>query len=147
LSENTNYTVTIDGLCDYAGNSIGLNSQGFSTTAITDTVLPRLVSVTPESNAIGVDVLTPVVWNFSEPVWPTHKSIASGIFLYVGINNNKLPGDYTWNTDHTILTFTPSVEYPVNTVIKKYLQYNFLDDLAGNRPFYSVSYYGQFTTQ
>jgi large repetitive protein len=138
LLANTNYTVTVDGLCDNAGNTIGLHSQDFSTTAITDVVLPSLVSVTPESNATGVDVLTPVVWSFSEPVWYTQGSIATGIYLYVGSTSNKLPGDYTWNADHTVLTFTPSVEYPVNTVIQKYLQYNYLHDLAGNTPSYSV---------
>jgi hypothetical protein len=147
LSANTSYTVTIDGLCDNAGNTIGLHSQDFRTTAITDIVLPSLVSVTPESNTTGVDVLTLVVWEFSEPVWYTQSSIAAGIYLYVGSTNNKLPGDYTWSADHTVLTFTPSVEYPANTVIQKRLQYNYLHDLAGNTPSYSANYYGQFITQ
>ncbi|MCP5011903.1 MAG: Ig-like domain-containing protein, partial [Aestuariibacter sp.] len=52
-------------------------------------------------------------------------------------------GDLSWNADHTSLTFTPSLAYPANTVIKNYLS-SWLRDMAGNGV---GSFYGEFTTE
>ncbi|MCP5010323.1 MAG: Ig-like domain-containing protein, partial [Aestuariibacter sp.] len=146
LLAGTNYTVTIDGLCDNAGNDLAsTQSQTVTTSAITDTTVPRLVSVSPADDATNVGLNTPVVWTFSEPVRFDRLPIENYVFLYM--NNNlhyKLSGNLSWNVDHTSLTFTPSVAYPANTVIDKYLSY--LRDLSGNVAAYSSNFFGSFTT-
>ena len=148
FTANTTYTVTVDGLCDSAGNTLAIAaSQSFTTSAVTDTTIPTLVSVSPAGNATGVGVNTPVVWTFSEPVGFNRLDIYNNAYLYIGSTNNKLSGDLSWNTNHTELTFTPSVDYPANTLIGRSFSYQYLYDLSGNRASYNAIYAQPFTTQ
>ena len=145
LAANTTYTVTLENLCDNAGNTIATSTQTVTTTAVEDTTRPVIVSITPADNSIDVGLTTPVVWTFSEPVWFDQSSISSLTYLYINNDSNtKLPGELMWNSDHTQLTFTPSVPYPVETVIQKRLENSYFKDAAGltlNR-----DDRGQFTT-
>ncbi|MCP4275063.1 MAG: Ig-like domain-containing protein, partial [Gammaproteobacteria bacterium] len=148
LLAGTNYTVTIDGLCDSAGNGLAsTQSQTVTTSAITDNTAPTLVSVSPADDATNVGLNTPVVWTFSEPVWFYSSPIENYVYLYVGSSSNRLPGDLSWNVDHTSLTFTPSVAYPANTVIRMDPSFQYLYDTAGNGGVHSSVYYSQFTTE
>ncbi|MCP5011763.1 MAG: Ig-like domain-containing protein, partial [Aestuariibacter sp.] len=145
LLAGTNYTVTIDGLCDSAGNQQLLaTSHSVTTSAATDTTSPTLLSVTPANNATDVGVDTPVVWTFSEPVWFDRSPIEN---CFLQSSKSRLPGDLSWNANHTSLTFTPSWPYPLNTVVNKPDLYDCnLYDLAGNTVAYSNNLYGSFTT-
>ncbi|MCP4234749.1 MAG: Ig-like domain-containing protein, partial [Aestuariibacter sp.] len=148
LLANTSYTVTIDGLCDSAGNQQLLaTSHSVTTSAETDTTSPFLASGIPTRYATDVGVDTPVVWTFSEPVWFDQSPIENYVYLYVGNSSNKRPGDLSWNADHTSLTFSPRWSYPLNTVVNKNLSYNYLRDLAGNTAAYSSNFSGSFTTE
>lgn len=134
---NTSYTVTIDGVCDYAGNAIAQQQINFTTLndVNIDTTAPQFVSITPAHNATEVDVaLTNIVMEFSEPV---DKSSVPTITY----GDTTLPG--TFSVDGSQITFIPAITLSGSTQYSVNLDYTILD-LAGNYRYLGRKY---FTTE
>ena len=122
---STAYTLTLDGLCDYAGNTVSNYTIDFTTSALadSDTVGPTLVSITPTHAAIDVaTALTEIVIAYDEPVDVRSAPPIKG-------GGITIPGDYAVNGD--TITFTPSISLLGSTRYTIELQYN-VPDLAGN---------------
>ena len=77
LNTNTAYTVTLNGLCDLAGNTLSGVSSSFTTasTATADTTAPT-VTITPANGTAGVSPTTVVTLTFNEAIDVT--ALASG---------------------------------------------------------------------
>ena len=136
LQTLTDYTVTLMGLCDYAGNVIAPVSLSFTTSADVsgDTTRPTLSSITPGNNSTGIDVNTTIVMTFSEII----DLNAAPPVVGAGVT---VPGSYV--IDGNTMTFTPSISLQGNTRYTIQL-YNNVFDLAGNRLGYNYRY---FTTE
>lgn len=125
LQASTSYTVSVNGVCDYAGNAVQPTTLSFTTSvsATADTTAPSLVSITPVNNATGVGVTgISVVMTFSEPVDQRSAPplVGGGI---------TVPGAYVVNGD--TITFTPSVALKGDTLYTIQLHGN-VPDYAGN---------------
>jgi len=134
LSVSTAYTVTLDGLCDLAGNALSSMTSSFTTssTATADTTGPT-VTITPAYGATGVSPNTVVTLTFNEAVDVT--TLASSIQVTVG---GEVAGDLAVNGK--VVTFTPSAPLPGNQQIS--VEAYGVRDLAGN----SSNGYAYFTT-
>ena len=131
---SSNYTISIDGLCDYAGNAISGYELTFTTTDATaeDNTGPSLVSITPVHGATDVSVnLSSIVMEYDEPV-----DIRSAPPVVGG--NITVPGDYVVNGN--IITFTPSISLLGSTRYTVQL-YSNVPDLAGNTIYGSTRYF------
>lgn len=139
MATSTDYTVSVNGLCDYSGNTISNYNIGFTTLAndTADTTGPSLVSMTPAHLASGVSTsITSIVMQFDEDVdLRSAPPITGG-----GIT---LPGSYSVSGD--TITFTPSIELTPNTRYTINLYYN-VPDLAGNTLWGSTRYFNTDTT-
>ncbi len=143
LDVSTGYTLSISGLCDYAGNVIDDYSVNFTTAtlATADTTGP-VVSIIPSSGSTGVALESSIVFNFDEPVDPTTLDLIS-------INAGGLgavPGSYTLNADNTVATFVP--DNPLPAAYRINISARLATDLAGNltRSGYSVYFDVEPTT-
>ncbi len=133
LNPNTSYTVKVANYCDYSGNvNASESTLNFTTGNFEDTDTPKILSINPDSGAKGVDVNSPVVLTFSEPV-SVEFNIEDSIYLYAGTTSNKLAGSYRWNADRSILTIVPNNPLPEETQISTYIPVGaFFIDFAGN---------------
>jgi len=131
---STAYTVTLDGLCDYAGNSISNYTISFTTSASVDndTVGPTLVSISPTHAAIDVVTnLAQIVMVYNEPVDVRSAPPIKGGGITV-------PGDYVVTND--TITFTPSINLLGSTRYTIELYYN-VPDLVGNTSYGGTKYF------
>ncbi|WP_412972481.1 Ig-like domain-containing protein [Glaciecola sp. MF2-115] len=125
LDNNTNYTFTLSGVCDYAGNALSTNSISFTTGSdVADNVAPLLTSYTPASNATDVSVNDPIVLEFDEPI-----AADSTMQLYLRPSNLLVPGNIS--ISGSTLTFTPDSPLNGNTQYRVYI-YSQIFDFAGN---------------
>ena len=139
LVANTQYTVSFDGLCDYAGNSISDDVLNFTTSAtgVVDTSKPTLSTVVPSSNATDVDVTTAVTLTFSERI-----SERSTVRLY-NHSAGGLTVTGTVNVADNVLTFTPDEPLRGDTQYRIEIRWNIFD-LVGNQNYHGDYY---FTTE
>ena len=131
---STAYTVTLDGLCDYAGNTIDNYTINFTTSASTDndTTGPSLVSVSPAHTTIDVVTnLTEIVLVYNEPIDVRSAPPVKG-------GGITIPGDYVVSND--TITFTPSVSLLGSTRYTIELYYN-VPDLVGNTTYGGTRYF------
>ncbi|MBR9911261.1 MAG: hypothetical protein GYB33_13010 [Gammaproteobacteria bacterium] len=103
LATNTIYSLGLEGLCDYAGNSLTTTLLTFTTSSSTaqDTTGPTVQSITPLANATDVGVDSRVVISYSETL-----SVLSRPPVYVHNGTVLVPG--TYEVASNVLTFTPS---------------------------------------
>jgi len=136
LDTLTGYTLSLDGLCDYAGNVLAPVSLSFtiSDVAANDTTGPSLTSISPANNSTGISVDSAVVMIFSEPVDQRTAPLVTGAGVTV-------PGTYA--VDDATVTFTPSVTLKGSTQYRVDVRYN-APDLAGNTRYNGYQY---FTTE
>ena len=137
LDISTTYTLTISGLCDFAGNVLNAGSRSFTT--LSNPVLDKQanfnpVLVSPAASSTNVNPRASVVIRFDEPVWP---SAGFNPVTVSRVNQSALPGTYTWNDVHDEVTFTPDSSFPSNTTIqvrigKRRLSSIQVRDRAGN---------------
>ncbi|MCB1689856.1 MAG: Ig-like domain-containing protein [Halioglobus sp.] len=114
LSTSTEYSLSLDGLCDYAGNGLSTTVLGFTTAAsdVADTTGPVLQSIVPASNATDVAVTTAITITYNEPLSLLTTPSVTGAGVTV-------PGDYV--VSGNTVTFTPAIDllggtqYSVNT--------------------------------
>ncbi len=128
LATSTQYTVTLNGLCDLAGNSLSGVTSNFSTSAsaTADTVRPT-VTVVPAQGATNVSPDTTVTMTFSEPVDVT--TLASGTQMTVSGLSGEVAGELAVNGN--VVTFTPTAPLPGNKSITVSVT-TAVTDLAGN---------------
>jgi len=128
LSANTEYTLTLDGVCDVAGNVVATTSTQYTTgTEIADTTRPTLLSIDPTNNMTGVGVDSPIILTFSEAIRIDKLSN-----IEISVDNSRIAGNYVVNEEQTEVTFTPDNSLPANTEIETYMSSNSMLDLTGN---------------
>jgi len=76
------------------------NAPNISRFSIIAPTAPKITSVSPLDGVTNVAVNSAIVITFDKAMKPNSTEDAFGILPYV-------PGDFTWNNDDTILTFTP----------------------------------------
>jgi hypothetical protein len=128
LDASTSYTLAIGtGAKDRAGNALaGAAAVTFTTVALPDTDPPGFVSATVTNyqsaaqavgtgspGAQGVFPDTNVVITFDEPMDTTSTGGAVSVNAGPGYNG----GQPRWNTEGTVLTFDPDVNYPAGTLV------------------------------
>ena len=69
LVADTTYTVTIDGLCDVSGNTVGTLTRTVTTGSGVDETQPSFLGFSPSNGETGVSVTSPVTLSFNEPVY------------------------------------------------------------------------------
>ena len=108
LSSSADYSLMLDGLCDYAGNALVTTILSFTTAAsdVADTTGPVLQSIVPASNASDVPVTTSIAITYNEALSLLTAPVVSGAGVTV-------PGDYVV-ADATV-TFTPAIDLLGNT--------------------------------
>ena len=127
LSTNTLYTVTLDGVCDLAGNTLSGSSSSFTTSGVAtaDTTVPT-VTIVPVQGATNVSTNTTVTLTFSEPIDVT--TLAGGTQVVVSGLSGEVAGQLSVNGN--VVTFTPAAPLPGNRQIT--VTVNGVKDLAGN---------------
>ena len=127
LSADTAYTVTLEGLCDLAGNVLGGVTSGFTTSAVAtaDTTAPTVV-IAPANAATNVSANTTVTFTFNEAVDVT--TLASAIQVAVNGLQGEVAGQLSVNGN--VVSFTPTEPFPGNTRIN--VSVSNVRDLAGN---------------
>jgi hypothetical protein len=136
-SSNTTYTVSIDGLCDYSGNTIQAQQVSFTTLDdnAVDATAPTLQSITPSNNSTDVSVdLESIVITFSE-------SIDKGSRLVISTPDAIVQGSYEIVGNQ--LTFTPTIALR-GGVRHTLALVSGIFDLAGNSRYLGYAY---FTTE
>jgi hypothetical protein len=114
LSTGAAYSLSLDGLCDYAGNALVTTVLSFTTAAsgAADTTGPVLQAIVPASNATDVAVTSTVTITYDEALSLLTAPVVTGAGITV-------PGDYA--VSGNTVTFTPafallgSTQYSVNT--------------------------------
>ena len=130
LAVSANYTVTVGGFTDLAGNPVTAFTSAFSTSSSSavDNASPKVLSVTPASGSTNVVVTTPVVVTFNKSINPV--TINTGTVSILA-NNNIVAGTYAVNG--AVVTFTPLTPLPGSATIRVYVSYYAaLQDFAGN---------------
>ncbi len=127
LSVDTTYTVTLDGLCDLAGNVLGGVATSFTTaaSATADTTAPTVV-ISPANAATNIPASSAVTFTFNEAVDIT--TLASALQVAVNGLSGEVAGQLAVNGN--VVTFTPTQPFPGNTRIN--VSVSSVRDLAGN---------------
>ncbi len=136
LNDNTEYTVDLNGLCDYAGNTVSAGSISFTTGAVSDSSGPVLQTRSPASNAVDVPVDTDIVLTFNEDI-----SADSRVDVYANATNTSVPGSVTINGNE--LTFNPTDNLQGSTQYRVEIRY-FVNDFVGTLRWNGDTY---FTTE
>lgn len=107
LAASTNYSVSVSGFMDVAGNLVTPFSSSFTTGAssVPDTDAPQVVSVTPANAATGVPVTSNVVLTFNEAIDVTTVN-ANTVQVQVTGFTGSVAGSYS--VQGPVVTFTPS---------------------------------------
>ncbi|HEX2971490.1 MAG TPA: DUF4082 domain-containing protein [Tepidisphaeraceae bacterium] len=104
LSSLTQYTATISGAKDLAGNVLASAvSWSFITVAV-DSQPPSVIDHTPASGVTDVPITTTVTATFSEPVQSNSIS-----FTLRDASNNVVPATVSYNSTTKTATLTPNV--------------------------------------
>ncbi|MET0591813.1 MAG: Ig-like domain-containing protein [Polyangiaceae bacterium] len=108
LAYTTTYTVSVSAAAvDLANNALTAYSSTFTTGVAPDTTPPTIVSTTPQNRASGISRLAKISVTFSEAMDVTNTQAAFVITSPAGIT-----GTIAWSSGNTVMTFTPSVQYP-----------------------------------
>ncbi|MBR9911255.1 MAG: hypothetical protein GYB33_12980 [Gammaproteobacteria bacterium] len=103
LATSTAYSLELNGLCDYAGNTLTTTLLGFTTSSSSalDTAGPTLQTIDPGANSTNVSVDTTITITYSEPI-----SVFTRPVVYANSTGVQVPGSYSVNVNE--LTFTPA---------------------------------------
>jgi hypothetical protein len=113
LAYTTPYTVSVSAAAvDLANNALTPYSSTFTTGIAPDTTPPTIVSTTPSQRASGISRLAKISVIFSEPMDINNTQTAFQITSPVGIT-----GTFAWSSGNTVMTFTPSVQYPYGSEV------------------------------
>jgi hypothetical protein len=122
LSENTEYTVTMNGINSSGGLSFGKTTQNITTGIFT---APTVTASTPANGTNSVSTSAPLSITFSQPMDTTTATPGTDITLTDVTNNNTAVGNFNgwlaaWNQAGTTLTITP----PAGTTLNPNHTYN-----------------------
>lgn len=137
FTSSSTYTLHVNTLCDYSGNTLSnLDVLSFTTLSSdsNDTAGPNLTSIAPASGETNVDVTTTVTMVFDEPVAMTSRPLLKQ-------GSTVIAGSYAVNGDTII--FTPSADLSSGVTYTVELYYN-TADYAGNTRYLATR---NFTTQ
>jgi hypothetical protein len=137
LAPNTQYTVTVAGVVDAAGNAMaGSSARSFTTGASFDLTPPQVISVTPLYNStVGTNPLLRMVFN--KPINPI--SATSFAMYQFGIGRNQNGLSLVWSADLMSVTF--NYPGPLDPNDRYYFYLNGFADLAGNTGNSSTQYF------
>jgi len=139
LAEGTNYTITMTpAISDISGNS--LESELFAFTTIPP-IPPYVLNVGPASGATEVNLNTPVIVNFSEPI--NRASINPTTFM-LKKGGDTIGGSYTFLMEDSRVVFNPMDILKYATTYTYELSQEIVD-LAGS-PLDAITS-SQFTTK
>jgi len=116
-----------------AVDSLGNESESVSGSVVIDTVAPMVLSFSPTDNAISVNIASPLVVTFSEPM-----QISSGFVSIYKTESNSLVEAISITSDQVAgvgtdtITITPANNFTGGTAYYILVQATALDDLAGN---------------
>ncbi|WDE04115.1 Ig-like domain-containing protein [Thalassomonas viridans] len=139
LAAGTAYSLSIQGLCDLAGNTLEDYSLNFTSDSQgnADTAYPRVTAISPAHNATEVDVNSQIVLTFDETIDPVTS--AAQVRIFKNGQSGDLAGSYEINDN--VMTFTPATSLPGGSRIE--VQARYVKDLVGNS---SCCWYYSFTT-
>jgi hypothetical protein len=80
------------------GIPLGANDWTFTT------VLPHILSIAPAPYACGVRLDIPITITFDQPMDPTTVEVS---FALIDEVRQAAAGQFSWNADHTVITFRP----------------------------------------
>ena len=105
---STEFTVTVSGVVDWAGNLVTDYSSSFTTSAsaIPDTIRPTVSGVMPSNGSVDVPVDTVIEVQFSERLDPL--TVTDSTFYLDRINSVRVSGDLALSADGLTVTFTPT---------------------------------------
>lgn len=106
--------------------SVATNATVVSTqppAATADTTPPTVLSTSPATGASGISANSKVTAEFSEAL--DLSTVTAANFTVAGT-----PGTVSWNNTTNVVTFTPSVNFPVSTALA--VTISGMKDLAGN---------------
>jgi len=140
LANGIPYTATVTtGVKDEAGNALGVNyTWSFTTAALVDVTPPKVLSVTPVSNATSVAVNSKVTVTFDEAM--NSSTITSATF---GLKQGTTTISGTVTYSGNVVTFTPSAAMTGGAVYTATVTTGVKDE-AGNA--LAASYTWSFTT-
>lgn len=143
LTASTNYSVTLSGVTDQAGNLLTPFTSSFTTAAsgTANTTTPSVVSVSPANGATAVPTSSVIVLTFNEAIDLTSVSDTTVPIQVSSLG--AVAGSYALDSTGTVLTFTPLSPLPGNATVSVSVINQGLLDLSGNL---SGSYYSTFTT-
>jgi hypothetical protein len=103
------------GIKDALGNALSGNVQyNFTTGFSTTSTGPAFIASNIPAGATGVPLNAPVVLQFSSSINPTSQP--AGVQITTG--GNAVNGTYAFNSDQTILTFTPASALTAGTTYR-----------------------------
>ena len=144
LPPSTQITVSVNGLLDYAGNLFNEPAATFTTAATPDYTSPS-VSLDFGGNTSGIATNASFTCHYSEAMDPSSVT-PSNTYLYSYVTNASVPVTYTWSSDLTSVTMTPTSYSAVPPVYlfanSEYYYYcQSAIDLTGNGQSNSSSYF------
>ncbi len=134
LTPGSNYTLNVDGVCDFNMNQLEGYSMNFgvSADAVADITAPILISAEPENNAVVVEQDQPITLVFDEAIDPLSVESQLSIADYYG--------QYTAAVNGNVVTISRNDGWLSNDSYS--FSFNEISDLSGN----AVSINYGFTT-
>jgi hypothetical protein len=131
LASNTNYTVTVTGVQDAAGNPLGAQPPWTFTTAM-DTTKPTVILTAPEDGRAGFPRDSVITVTFSEDMNPaTLNGTLTNFTVRTTIGAIPVAGTVSYNTTTRIATFNPTGNLAASTSYTVTITSG-ATDLAGN---------------
>ena len=141
LAANTDYTLTLSGVCDLTGQTLADYSLDFSTGDVVDTTGPNIHSRQP-ARSTGVEVNSAISITFNEllDIERFKDMVEDGSYINVYTSAGTIAGSWSFDTlgGGTRAVFTPLNPLPGYNRI--YIQLNYLRDQVGNYNSYSFSF-------
>ena len=128
LTSGTNYTFTVTGVKDIAGNN--MPAPFVLTFTVGDVTAPTVVSTVPADLASGVSTTAPITVTFSEPMDQATITSAT-FFVRPTAGGANVAGVITYNTANNTATFTPTASLAGGTAYTATVTTG-VKDLAGN---------------
>jgi hypothetical protein len=132
LPPSSPISVSVSGVLDYAGNTFTTATSNFTTAALPDYTTPTATLDFPYGQG-GIATNASFTCHYSEPMDPSSVNPSNTyIYSYVAGGNNygTDPWTYTWSTDLTSVTMTPTTPLFANS--QYYYYCGGAIDLTGN---------------
>ncbi|MBK5277181.1 MAG: Ig-like domain-containing protein [Desulfuromonadales bacterium] len=130
LANNTTYTVTIaTGIRDRAGNAMAVPVTWSFTTIRKETVLPLVTATVPAARSLNVQINSPIIAIFSEPMDPATINAATFKLSAAGV---PVAGTVSYDPVSNTASFTPAEPALAFSTAYSVSIFTAVSDLAGN---------------